>query len=58
LTLAIRDKVKYLKITGTPIVQIDEPAIREGLPLHHADWNVFFQVQVLLIQLEHTYVLF
>lgn len=31
--LAIRDEVKDLVHTGSSIVQVDEPAFREGLPL-------------------------
>lgn len=32
--LAIRDEVEALEKAGIGIIQIDEPAIREGLPLH------------------------
>jgi 5-methyltetrahydropteroyltriglutamate--homocysteine methyltransferase len=28
-----------LEAAGIGIVQVDEPAIREGLPLRHADWD-------------------
>jgi 5-methyltetrahydropteroyltriglutamate--homocysteine methyltransferase len=38
--------MKDLKITGIPIVQIDEPAIRGGLPLHRADWNDYLKWSV------------
>jgi len=37
IALAIRDEVADLERAGIPIVQIDEPAFREGLPLRHAD---------------------
>ena len=46
IALAIRDEVKDLETAGIKIIQIDEPAIREGLPLRtidHAaylDWAV------------------
>nr|WP_316247058.1 hypothetical protein [Nitrosomonas communis] len=33
LALAIRDEVKDLEQTGIGIIQIDDPAFREGLPL-------------------------
>ncbi|MEX6691153.1 5-methyltetrahydropteroyltriglutamate--homocysteine S-methyltransferase [Danxiaibacter flavus] len=33
LALAIRDEVRDLEFEGIKIIQIDEPAIREGLPL-------------------------
>ncbi|HEX6704479.1 MAG TPA: 5-methyltetrahydropteroyltriglutamate--homocysteine S-methyltransferase [Albitalea sp.] len=38
LALAIRDEVCDLERAGIRIVQIDEPAIREGLPLRRAGW--------------------
>jgi 5-methyltetrahydropteroyltriglutamate--homocysteine methyltransferase len=37
VALAIRDEVLDLEAAGIPIVQIDEPAFREGLPLRAAD---------------------
>lgn len=39
LALAIRDEVSDLENAGIKIIQIDEPAIREGLPLHKSDWQ-------------------
>jgi len=39
LALALRDEVGDLEAAGLPIIQIDEPALREGLPLKHADWQ-------------------
>ncbi|MCP5361116.1 MAG: 5-methyltetrahydropteroyltriglutamate--homocysteine S-methyltransferase [Hyphomicrobiales bacterium] len=36
--LAIRDEVQDLEKAGIHIIQIDEPAFREGLPLRRADW--------------------
>jgi 5-methyltetrahydropteroyltriglutamate--homocysteine methyltransferase len=39
LALAIRDEVHDLEAAGIGIIQIDEPAIREGLPLRQADWE-------------------
>jgi 5-methyltetrahydropteroyltriglutamate--homocysteine methyltransferase len=39
LALAIRDEVVDLEAAGIGIVQVDEPAIREGLPLRRADWD-------------------
>lgn len=38
LALAIRDEVDDLQRAGIAIIQIDEPAFREGLPLQKADW--------------------
>ncbi|WP_020533169.1 5-methyltetrahydropteroyltriglutamate--homocysteine S-methyltransferase [Flexithrix dorotheae] len=37
IALAIRDEVSDLEQAGIQIIQIDEPAIREGLPLRKAD---------------------
>ncbi|MEM7482656.1 MAG: 5-methyltetrahydropteroyltriglutamate--homocysteine S-methyltransferase [Acidobacteriota bacterium] len=37
LALAIRDEVRDLEAAGIPVIQIDEPAFREGLPLQRAD---------------------
>ncbi|WP_308993532.1 5-methyltetrahydropteroyltriglutamate--homocysteine S-methyltransferase [Mariniflexile litorale] len=39
IALAIRDEVVDLEKNGLKIIQIDEPAIREGLPLRKEDWN-------------------
>ncbi|GAL85597.1 5-methyltetrahydropteroyltriglutamate--homocysteine S-methyltransferase [Sporocytophaga myxococcoides] len=41
IALAIRDEVTDLEKAGIKIIQIDEPAIREGLPLHKADWDYY-----------------
>ena len=38
LALAIRDEVNDLEVAGIRIIQIDEPALREGMPLRRADW--------------------
>jgi 5-methyltetrahydropteroyltriglutamate--homocysteine methyltransferase len=37
IALAIRDEVADLDAAGIAVIQIDEPALREGLPLRHAD---------------------
>ncbi len=39
--LAIRDEVVDLEKAGIAAIQIDEPAIREGLPLRRADWQSY-----------------
>jgi 5-methyltetrahydropteroyltriglutamate--homocysteine methyltransferase len=38
IALAIRDEVNDLEAAGIAAIQIDEPAIREGLPLRRSDW--------------------
>ncbi|MET3917075.1 5-methyltetrahydropteroyltriglutamate--homocysteine methyltransferase [Variovorax sp. OAS795] len=40
---AIRDEVADLEAAGIGIVQIDEPAIREGLPLRRAGWPAYLK---------------
>jgi len=42
IALAIRDEVVDLEKAGIKVIQIDEPAIREGLPLRKADWKNYF----------------
>ena len=37
IALALRDEVEDLENNGIKIIQIDEPAIREGLPLNQED---------------------
>jgi len=41
LALAIRDEVTDLEKAGIRIIQIDEPAFREGLPLRQAEWPAY-----------------
>ncbi|MGG4603452.1 5-methyltetrahydropteroyltriglutamate--homocysteine S-methyltransferase [Paenalcaligenes sp. Me131] len=43
LALALRDEVHDLEAAGVKIIQIDEPAIREGLPLRKDDWDAYLQ---------------
>ncbi|MGG6230263.1 5-methyltetrahydropteroyltriglutamate--homocysteine S-methyltransferase [Tenacibaculum sp. SDUM215027] len=43
IALAIRDEVTDLEKAGIRIIQIDEPAIREGLPLRKSDWKNYLK---------------
>ena len=43
IALAIRDEVIDLEKAGIKIIQIDEPAIREGLPLRKENWQEYLQ---------------
>ncbi|KFF12352.1 5-methyltetrahydropteroyltriglutamate--homocysteine methyltransferase [Chryseobacterium soli] len=43
IALAIRDEVQDLEKAGIRIIQIDEPAIREGLPLRKAEWQNYLK---------------
>lgn len=38
IALALRDEVADLEAAGIGMIQVDEPAFREGLPLRRADW--------------------
>jgi 5-methyltetrahydropteroyltriglutamate--homocysteine methyltransferase len=46
LALAIRDEVSDLEAAGIAIIQIDEPALREGLPLRKGDWASYLDWSV------------
>src|SRR5690606_24305690 len=39
IALALRDEVLDLEAAGIGMLQIDEPALREGLPLRRAQWR-------------------
>jgi 5-methyltetrahydropteroyltriglutamate--homocysteine methyltransferase len=43
IALAIRDEVADLDAAGIAVIQIDEPALREGLPLRHADQREYLR---------------
>ncbi|AGA25304.1 5-methyltetrahydropteroyltriglutamate--homocysteine S-methyltransferase [Singulisphaera acidiphila] len=43
IALAIRDEVVDLEQAGIRVIQIDEPALREGLPLRRADWAEYLR---------------
>ncbi|TSD83784.1 5-methyltetrahydropteroyltriglutamate--homocysteine S-methyltransferase [Mycobacterium sp. KBS0706] len=41
IALAIRDEVLDLEEAGAAMIQIDEAALREGLPLRRSDWKAY-----------------
>ncbi|ESQ85131.1 hypothetical protein AEAC466_05315 [Asticcacaulis sp. AC466] len=41
IALAIRDEVSDLEAAGAQMIQIDEAALREGLPLRKRDWQTY-----------------
>ncbi len=43
LALAIRDEVSDLESAGISVIQVDEPAIREGLPLRTDHWEDYLK---------------
>lgn len=51
IALALREEVKDLESAGIGIIQVDEPALREGLPLRRADWSAYLDWAVKAFQL-------
>lgn len=51
LALAIRDEVTDLQAAGIGIIQIDEPAFREGLPLKASEWQHYLDWAVAAFKL-------
>jgi 5-methyltetrahydropteroyltriglutamate--homocysteine methyltransferase len=43
IALALRDEVQDLEAAGIKIIQIDEPAIREGLPIQKSEWEEYLK---------------
>lgn len=43
IALALRDEVRDLEQAGLAVIQIDEPALREGLPLRREDWAPYLE---------------
>ncbi len=43
IALAIRDEVEDLETAGLDVIQVDEPALREGAPLRREDWDEYFR---------------
>ena len=43
IALAIRDEVQDLETAGAGMIQIDEAALREGLPLRLSDWRSYLE---------------
>ncbi len=41
IALALRDEVRDLEAGGISMIQVDEPALREGLPLRKAEWSAY-----------------
>jgi len=43
IALALRDEVADLEAAGIRVIQIDEPALREGLPLRRGAWDAYLR---------------
>ena len=54
IALAIRDEVTDLEKAGIQIIQIDEPAIREGLPLRKEHWKEYLNWAVKAFKVSST----
>ena len=52
--LALRDEVIDLEAAGIRIIQIDEPALREGLPLRQANWAEYLDWAVKAFRLSSS----
>ncbi|MNJ35556.1 5-methyltetrahydropteroyltriglutamate--homocysteine S-methyltransferase [Paenibacillus bouchesdurhonensis] len=46
IALALRKEVEALEQAGIEMIQVDEPALREGLPLKREDWNKYLDWSV------------
>jgi len=51
IALAIRDEVTDLEQAGAKMIQIDEAALREGLPLRRAEWDDYLNWAVMCFRL-------
>ncbi len=51
LALAVRDEVHDLEAAGAKVIQVDEPALREGLPLRRDDWAEYLDWAVAAFRL-------
>lgn len=51
IALALRDEVLDLENAGINVIQIDEPALREGLPLRQSEWQRYLDWAVESFQL-------
>lgn len=56
LALCIRDEVRDLEAAGARVIQIDEPAFREGLPLQRSAWPDYLRWAVRAFKLSASVV--
>jgi 5-methyltetrahydropteroyltriglutamate--homocysteine methyltransferase len=54
IALAIRDEVLDLERAKIKIIQLDEPALREGLPLRKKDWKLYLDWSVKAFRLSYA----
>ncbi|EZH66177.1 5-methyltetrahydropteroyltriglutamate--homocysteine methyltransferase [Bacillaceae bacterium JMAK1] len=53
---AIKEEVSALESAGIEMIQIDEPALREGLPLKEQDWKTYLDWAVHAFRLSSSHV--
>ncbi|MEH6963749.1 5-methyltetrahydropteroyltriglutamate--homocysteine S-methyltransferase [Priestia megaterium] len=51
IALALRKEVEALESQGISMIQVDEPALREGLPLKRENWNSYLNAAVYAFKL-------
>lgn len=56
IALAIREEVRDLEQAGIRVIQIDEPALREGLPLKTSEWPDYLDWAVTAFRLSASVV--
>jgi 5-methyltetrahydropteroyltriglutamate--homocysteine methyltransferase len=54
IAFAIRAEVQDLEAAGIKVIQIDEPALREGLPLQKKDWPAYLDWAVECFQISSS----
>ncbi|MGX5832535.1 5-methyltetrahydropteroyltriglutamate--homocysteine S-methyltransferase [Mesorhizobium sp. 43Arga] len=54
IALAVRAEVGDLEMAGARVIQIDEAALREGLPLRKSEWKPYLEWAVECFQLAST----
>ncbi|WP_404293268.1 5-methyltetrahydropteroyltriglutamate--homocysteine S-methyltransferase [Cytobacillus kochii] len=54
IALALREEVEALETNGIRMIQVDEPAIREGLPLKQEKWEDYLNAAVYAFRLATT----
>lgn len=51
IALALRKEIETLEANGIKIIQVDEPALREGLPLDPAKWEAYLEAAAFAFRL-------
>ncbi|MEI3609542.1 5-methyltetrahydropteroyltriglutamate--homocysteine S-methyltransferase [Pseudogracilibacillus sp. SO10305] len=54
IALALQKEITALEEAGIKIIQVDEPALREGLPLDHAKWEEYLEESAYAFRLSNA----